>query len=87
MLKKELHGTNMETETIIIHKHYHANKPDFMTKERLAEELCCSPEYIDKMVRTGTLKEEVHFTKESKRFLRFYYPAVKEMLAPARFTE
>lgn len=72
------------TESIIINKTYIMPKPDFMTKERLAEELCCSIEYIEKMVRNGKLKEEIHFTRDG-RFLRFYYPAVKEMLAPAHF--
>lgn len=71
-------------EHIIINKTYIMPKPDFMDKERLAEELCCSIEYIEKMVRTGKLQEEVHFTRDG-RFLRFYYPAVKEKLAPALF--
>jgi len=70
-----------DSETIVVNKIYEADKPDFMTKKRLAEELCRSTDYVDDLIRKQVLKEEIHFTRDG-RTLSFYYPQIKKDLAP-----
>lgn len=70
-----------ESEDITVVKIYLANKPDFLSKEKLAAELDCSTEYIEKLMRQDVLKEEEHFIRNG-RLLRFYYPAILKMFAP-----
>jgi len=70
-----------ETEHIIINKYYEPDKPDFMNKKRLADELCRSTDYVDDLIKKGILKEEIHFTRDG-RTLTFYYPEIKKELAP-----
>ncbi|ADD67328.1 hypothetical protein Dacet_0530 [Denitrovibrio acetiphilus DSM 12809] len=70
-----------EKRPIVINEIYEAPKPDFMTKQRLSEELCRSTDYIDDLIKRGSLKEEIHFTRAG-RTLTFYYPQIKKDLAP-----
>ena len=42
----------------------HSSKPDFMSKHRLAEEFCCSVDYIDNLIKKGVLVEEVNLLNE-----------------------
>jgi len=74
-------GTVREKRSIIINEFYEQPKPDFMTKKRLAEELCRSTDYIDDLIKKMVLREEIHFTREG-RTLTFYYPQIKKDLAP-----
>lgn len=70
-----------EKRPIIVNEIYEAAKPDFMTKQRLSEELCRSTDYIDDLIKRGSLKEEIHFTRAG-RTLTFYYPQIKKDFAP-----
>jgi hypothetical protein len=71
------------TEQIVVNKYYVPDKPDFMTKKRLAEELCRSVDYVDELIKNRVLIEEVHYTKVG-RTLTFFYPQIKKDLAPKR---
>lgn len=79
--------SNTETESMVIHKTYIMPKPDFMTKERLAEELGCSVRYIENLMthpkENPVLKEEVHYSRRGNKFIRFYYPQIKKDIAPS----
>jgi len=66
---------------VIVNEFYEANKPDFMDKKRLAEELCVSTQTIDNFIKSQKLLEEVHYFRE-KRIIRFYYPRIKKDFAP-----
>jgi len=76
--------SNKNERNIIVNEFYEANKPDFMDKKRLAEELSCSVDYIESLMRKGEFIEEVHYYRK-ERMIRFYYPAVREFLVPMRY--
>jgi hypothetical protein len=70
-----------DKRNIIVNEIYEAQKPDFMDKKRLAEELCCSEDYIEGLMRDKVLVKDRHYTR-NKRFVRFYYPEVRKTLMP-----
>jgi hypothetical protein len=75
----------MKTKDIIINEYHLDGKPDFMDKERLAVELCCSKDYIEKLMRDKTLKIDHHYMRRG-RFVRFFYPAVLQIFKPANLS-
>lgn len=71
----------MSERQIIVNEIILANKPDFMSKQRLAEELEVSIDTIDRWIKSKFFKfDEHYFIKD--RVVRFYYPSIKILLAP-----
>ena len=71
----------MSERKIVINEIILANKPDFMSKRRLATELEVSEDTLDRWVKSKFLKFDEHYFIVNK-VIRFYYPAVRILLAP-----
>ncbi|ADD67403.1 hypothetical protein Dacet_0607 [Denitrovibrio acetiphilus DSM 12809] len=71
----------MKERNIVVNEIYIPEKPDFMSKKRLAKELDVSEDTIDRWVKSEFLRYNVHYFVKD-RVLRFFYPEIKILLAP-----
>jgi len=71
----------MKERNIVVNEIYIPEKPDFMSKKRLAKELDVSEDTVERWVKSEFLKFHEHYFMKD-RVLRFYYPAIRILLAP-----
>lgn len=71
---------------VIVQQIIMPEKKDFMSKGKLAEELDVSVDTIEKWMRDGTLKYDLHYFQKEK-VIRFNYPAIRLLLVPRDIQE
>lgn len=73
--------SGIPNSTVVVQQIIMPEKPDFMDKKRICQEIGISEDTLERWIREQKLKQDEHFFSE-KKTIRFYYPAIKLLLVP-----